>query len=782
MAENVIELLLNELSRVVKEEVNLQRGVREQIQKVKKELDSMKAFLRYADAKKEEDPRFKSWVEQVRDVSFQIEDVVDEYLYRLADADLRDNTRLNKVCSCFKKLKMNHQIGSRLQSIKGEVRDTTERARSYGAVVPLSLKLYDEQGSSNSRSSKATTQEIDRYRRSTVDESQLVGIQTAKIELQERLNDGDPKLKVLAIVGMGGLGKTAMARQILRDASGFKRRAFAIVSKTLKEDEFLRDIILQLFPEEAWGIQNLPIDHVKRKLRERLEDDSYLIVVDDLWTTKDWDQIKVSFPRNNHGSRVMVTTRNDDVANLSTKEYDGHVHKLQPLSNNDSWDLFCKKTFSSKPCPSNLVPICQDIIFNKCKGVPLAILAISGLLATLDEHNIDRWRKSKEDRFVDVIRKGNHEMEIRAKRLSIHHYDEIKSNILPQLRSFLYFKVKKSDNASPETTGIPNLHSDNFKMLNVLDLTDAPLDTFPEEISTLYLLRHLRLRKTKISKVPMSIGNLRRLETLDLKYTCVTELPNEISMLQKLRYLLISNCNQELQLRSVDEYYFPGEHKLYRFFYESYGVKVTSNIGCLVLLQHLCLIEVPEDKDWLKGLGRLTQLRKLGLFNLKEQHWEQVYDSISKMTNLLSLKLQTYGSFKLDYMRNPPPLLQRLHLEGKMDELPSWVCCSSLPDLQVLKLFNTKLNKDPGASLGNFPNLTGLILNKAFNKDVKMRVVLPDYFPSLRVLQLHDSVYLMIDTQKFEFDREGEWKRIAYRTASERYHAIGLDKVISLSS
>ncbi|KAK7300227.1 hypothetical protein RJT34_11067 [Clitoria ternatea] len=479
----------------------------------------------------------------------------------------RNNTYLGKLCSTFRKLKAKHRIGSQLQSIKGKVAETTERPK-----------------------------------KSMVDESQLVGIESTKRELEAWLNDDNVNFKLLSIVGMGGLGKTALAKKILGDASHFKRRALAIVSQTLKEDEFFMDLIQQLFPGEVWEMQQLPIHRQKERLRKRLEDDSYLIVVDDVWEIKHWDQIKVTFPKNNHGSRVVVTTRKEPVARHSTKEYNGHVHQLEPLSESDSWDLFCKKTFLTRCVPSNLEPICRDIIHAKCRGVPVAILAISGLLATLDEHNIKAWRK---------------------------------------------------------------------------------------------------------------VGDIRP------KYTLVTELPEEISMLQKLHHLLISTLSAP-QGYDLDK---------------PLGVKVTSNIRCLDSLQHLCLIEVPEDKDWLKGLKSLTQLRKLGLFNLKEQHWEQVCGSISKMTNLLSLKLQTFGSFKLDYMRNPPPLLQQLQLDGQMDELPSWVCCSSLPHLQLLKLFNTKLRKDPGASIASFPSLAGLILGNAFSEDVKIRVEFPG-FPRLYMLMI----------------------------------------------
>ncbi|KAK7286703.1 hypothetical protein RJT34_21894 [Clitoria ternatea] len=144
----------------------------------------MKAFLRYVvDANKEKkDSRFELWVEQVINVSFKIEDVVDEYLYRLADAKLRcNNTYLGKLCSIFKKLKSKHRIGSQLQSIKEKVTETAERPKKYG-LVPSSFNPSDEKGSSSSRS--RANQEINEFRRSMVDESQLVGIESTKRELE----------------------------------------------------------------------------------------------------------------------------------------------------------------------------------------------------------------------------------------------------------------------------------------------------------------------------------------------------------------------------------------------------------------------------------------------------------------------------------------------------------------------------------------------------------------------------------------------------------------------
>ncbi|XP_027368559.1 disease resistance protein RPM1-like [Abrus precatorius] len=924
MADSVVEILLNELSRVVKEEVNLQKGVKDEIKKVKDELATMKAFLRFVDVQQEKDLRLKPWVEQVRDVAFEIEDVVDDYLLQIAsddDAGSAHNTCFRSICSPFKKWKARHQIGSELQNIRGRVSEIAERPKRYG----YDPSLFKQASSS---SSDAGPSEMDQFRKNvaaSVDERQLVGIDAAKEEVVNLLNDGDLSLKVVSIVGMGGLGKTTLAKQIFRDMSShFERRAFGIVSQTLKEDEFFKDLIEQLFSKDGEMLEmqqllQLPLHRLKEKLRERLENERYLIVVDDVWKTKHWDQIKMSFPRNNNGSRVIVTTRMAHVANHSSVEYGGDVHQLQPLTQEDSWDLFCKRTFPKQPCPSHLEPICKDIVFNKCKGVPIAILAIGGLLSTKKLGDVDEWKKvqeslnieleenpelemtkkilslsfddlpdhlkpcymylcifpedslikwtrvirlwiaegfvakrdgrtmeedadsylcelvnrsliqivkerkdgsgkvkwyrihdflrdivlskSKEERFVQMA----DTVDVGARRLCIHA-NATKRGIdinlllaLPQrLRSLLMFFNIPGDEAEENANDTFLSRDIGFKfnkLLSVLDLERAPLDAFPEEICTLLLLRYLCLRNTKISKLPKSIGNLERLEMLDLKYTLIAELPQEISMLhKKLRHLLISRCHQaeiEYSKRHVDKkiVYLNGETNVDYYFslydHKSCGVKVTCNIGKFDSLQKVSFLEAPENSMWMKDLGRLRQLRKLGLVKLRKEQWREVCSCISRLINLRSLMLQTDYWFELEDVC-PPPNLQKLHLNGSLKELPSWVSGSSLKNLLLLKLMNTRLKKDPGPSLMGLPNLSRLELYKAFDDGIKMRVVLPgNPFPSLIMLRGYSDYYAGYRASFKDYSKDEVWEWVASLTDMDdmdRTILVGLDNLIPLAS
>ena len=49
-------------------------------------------------------------------------------------------------------------------------------------------------------------------------------------------------------------------------------------------------------------------------LRKRLFERRYVIVLDDIWSTKVWDVIRICFPDNNNESRILITTRESDVA------------------------------------------------------------------------------------------------------------------------------------------------------------------------------------------------------------------------------------------------------------------------------------------------------------------------------------------------------------------------------------------------------------------------------------------------------------------------------------
>ncbi|WVZ50552.1 hypothetical protein U9M48_001794 [Paspalum notatum var. saurae] len=127
-------------------------------------------------------------------------------------------------------------------------------------------------------------------------------------------------------------------------------------------------------------------------LKKYLQDKSYLIVIDDLWRTSDWETIRHAFPRNNCSSRIIITTRIRSVARWCCSDEDGFLHEVKPLSELDSKRLFSAAAFGSgSTCPSdNSCSLEFDEILRRCDGIPLFILAMANQMRQEQAEKVDK--------------------------------------------------------------------------------------------------------------------------------------------------------------------------------------------------------------------------------------------------------------------------------------------------------------------------------------------------------------------------------------------------------
>ncbi|THG08777.1 disease resistance protein RPM1-like [Camellia sinensis] len=684
MAESAVTFLLKKLIAALHhEEVKLLRGVWGEVTYIKDELERMTAFLNVADqASHESDEELKVWVKQVRDVVYDTNDVLDEFKLHVENHHHRQQGFFRSFLNFFHSilnLKARHRIASRMKHIKTRVRNISEGRQRYRYKCNIV-----EEGSTSSTVSNSTWHDC-RGDALLVEEAELVGIDKRKKQLIEHLLEDEPELKIISVVGMGGMGKTTLVRKIYEDSKvkrHFQTHVWITVSQTFVVEEFLKDIIVQLFAEikqpVPQRINDMGSHDLKMQINEFLSQKRYVIVLDDIWRIDACKALKYALPNCQCGSRVMLTTRIADIASTTSTIFDGSVtYPLEPLSREESWNLFYRKTFKADTCPPHLNEISRRIL-RRCEGLPLAIAAISGLLATKDKgylkpcflyfsifpnnYFIKRMRlirlwvaegfvqvregqmpeeiaesylnelvnrslvqiatttrngrvstcrihdllreislsKSRELNFVTIANRNNTQWLERIRRLSIHKTcrNVEKGKRLSHLRSLFTFGVADMPSKLPISTlltGVPRL-------LKVLDLQGAPLESLPNEIFELYLLRYLSLRKTRVKKIPSSIGRLVNLETLDLKHASVTELPVEILKLQKLRHLLVYRYVK----RSSP-------------FHSTYGFKPPLGMGDLQSLQKLCFVEANQSSDILNEVGKLTQLRKLGITKLRRE-------------------------------------------------------------------------------------------------------------------------------------------------------------------
>ncbi|KAM3304285.1 hypothetical protein P3S67_015317 [Capsicum chacoense] len=115
----------------------------------------------------------------------------------------------------------------------------------------------------------------------------------------------------------------------------------------------------------------------------------YIILIDDVWETSAWDDLKLCFPEDNNGSRIIMKTRHYEVASYA--KHDNDPHKLRFLNSDESWKLLNIKVFNSESCPLILRDVSQEIA-TKCGGLPLSIILVAGIL-TRTNQDIHCWEQ-----------------------------------------------------------------------------------------------------------------------------------------------------------------------------------------------------------------------------------------------------------------------------------------------------------------------------------------------------------------------------------------------------
>ncbi|KAJ1276140.1 hypothetical protein BS78_05G191500 [Paspalum vaginatum] len=406
--------LLPKLEMLLTEEYNLQKSLRGEIMFLKAELETMHAAMERASEGPVTNNLVNIWANDVRELSYDIEDSIDKFMVRIGahPSAMLHGLRgfIDRSLRLLTTAKVRHQIATDIQDIKTLVKEVAERRERYKVVEGVF--------------GQPTPTNVDPRLHGIYEQStKLVAIDGPREELTELLSQegtSNLQLKVISIVGVGGLGKTTLANVMYQQLKGhFECNAFVPVSQKPDMKRILSSILRQASQQSYTNIETWDVVELINKIRQVLEHKKYFIIIDDIWDESSWNCIKCAFVENNSGSRVITTTRIAVIASSCCAFADGMIYKLKPLSHDGSKKLFYKRIFGREDGYLELKETSEKIL-RKCCGVPLAIITIASLLAN-KPININHWN-SVHDSIGSGLEK-HPGMESMRQILSTSYYD-----------------------------------------------------------------------------------------------------------------------------------------------------------------------------------------------------------------------------------------------------------------------------------------------------------------------------------------------------------------------
>ncbi|XP_059633520.1 disease resistance protein RGA2-like [Cornus florida] len=373
MAQALASEIVKKLGSALLQEMGLVWGMKDELVKLRNTVSTIGAVL--ADAEKQQDTNKEvaDWLEKLNDAFHDADDVLDDFSTQVLRHQVTtQNKRLKKVRNFF--------------SSSNQLIFSSKLAHEIKAVRDTLDAIAEDRKKFHLTERQMRVENIKREETYSFVRAESVigrdGDKMAIVQLLLESNIQDQNVSPVAIVGIGGLGKTALAQLVYNDervTKHFEIKMWVCVSNIFDAKVIVEKMIEDKTPE------NLLMD----KMQEKISEKKFLLVLDDVWNeNRDiWLQMIDLLVGGMRGSKILVTTRSELVANVIGSN---SPYILKGLSKEESWSLFEKMAFKQGKESENIfqVEIGKEIV-RKCKGVPLAIRALGSLLYTKD--TMDEW-------------------------------------------------------------------------------------------------------------------------------------------------------------------------------------------------------------------------------------------------------------------------------------------------------------------------------------------------------------------------------------------------------
>ncbi|KAL7198543.1 hypothetical protein ACSBR2_020936 [Camellia fascicularis] len=631
-------------------------GIHTQLSDWTNTLSQIQALLTDAEDKQLTDRVVNQWLDDLQDLAYDLDDLVDDFSTEalrqklMSEPPLASSSKVWNIiptcCTNFKptSVMFNFKMRSKIEEIKTRLRNSFEQCSKLNLVkivgtTPTPTKTWQKPEST-----------------SLIDEPRIYGREHDQSKIIELLVRGDESshsnIGVIPIVGMGGIGKTTLAQMVYNHETVQKH--FDLKVWVCVSDEFnimrITKAIYDLVTSQTCSFNNL--EQAQVKLKNALAGKKFLIVLDDVWNKKDsdWNVLKKPFNDGAQGSKVLVTTRDREVAGMMTTV---ELHDVKILSKEDCWSLFAQHAFANTSIDAypNLVPIGKEIV-EKCKGLPLAARTLGGLLRS----------KVRDEEWVNVLRSN------------IWDLPHKKSDIFPALRLSYHDLPSHLKQCFAYCSIIPNDYEFEEEELVLLWMAEGFIQQQSEKQMEDVGAEYFRELLSRSFFQPSSTGKSSKFVMHDL----ISDLAQVVA--RDTCFRLEDNLKYEEQYKNLKKArhssYMQEEHegmKKFEIFDKAMHLRTFLPFNSPYGLNCYLASNVP--------LNLLPKLRRLRVLNMSRYHITEVPNSVEGLKHLRYLNLS----------------------HTSIEELPESL--GSLYNLQTLMLRECKRLKKLPQNMGNLIDL-----------------------------------------------------------------------------
>ncbi|KAK8300839.1 hypothetical protein V6Z12_D05G420600 [Gossypium hirsutum] len=396
-----LELLSAKLLNSVRNFLDDHRQVRQQLELWQSILPEIKAVLNHAEEEQIKDEGVKNWLGDLQDLAYDVDDILDEFAYQELRLKLQKTQAqassseggnlitviLTGVRFCQFSFMFNNKMISKIQAITDRLNSLNTRRSSLG----LSEIMSQGATSMGNQPRLQPTSLMDGA-------VEYVGRANEKQEMLELLKSNNSDgVRVLSIVGMGGMGKTTLAQLVYNDPSikeSFDHKSWVCVSTDFDAVNITKTILRSL---DADSHDENDLNSLQVKLKYKLSLKRMLLVLDDIWNESysDWTILRAPFGA---GTKIIVTTR---LQTVSSNVDSVKAFYLDKLSHHDCLSIFAQHALKARNFDGH--PQFKEIgenIVRRCNGLPLAAKAIGSLLRTVTDHS--EWEKVYRSEIWDL--------------------------------------------------------------------------------------------------------------------------------------------------------------------------------------------------------------------------------------------------------------------------------------------------------------------------------------------------------------------------------------------